>query len=98
MAYETILYDKVDRIATITLNRPDKLNTIMPPMPEEIEKAVADLPPGELKKFRAWYEKFDSEAWDEQIQKDVKAGKLDASFKEILKTADNKDVGHDAKL
>jgi enoyl-CoA hydratase len=40
MAYETILYDKAGRIATITLNRPDKLNTIMPPMPEEIEKAV----------------------------------------------------------
>ena len=27
-------------IATITLNRPQRLNTIVPPMPEEIESAV----------------------------------------------------------
>jgi len=42
MPFETILYDKKDRIATITLNRPEKLNTIRPPMPEELEKAVAE--------------------------------------------------------
>jgi len=42
MDYETILYQKEDRIATITLNRPEKLNTIRAPMPEEIEKAVIE--------------------------------------------------------
>jgi enoyl-CoA hydratase len=42
MPYETILYEKKDRIATITLNRPDKFNTIRPPMPEEIEKAIIE--------------------------------------------------------
>jgi enoyl-CoA hydratase len=40
MAYETILYEKDDRIATITLNRPEKFNTIRPPMPDEIEHAL----------------------------------------------------------
>ena len=41
MAYETILYAADDAgIATITLNRPDRLNTIVPPMPDEIEAAV----------------------------------------------------------
>jgi len=40
MDFETILYEKDDRIATITLNRPEKFNTIRPPMPEEIEKAL----------------------------------------------------------
>ncbi len=40
MSFETILYDAKDRIATITLNRPEKFNTIRPPMPEEIERAV----------------------------------------------------------
>jgi hypothetical protein len=29
-------------IATITLNRPDRLNTIVPPMPDEFEAATAD--------------------------------------------------------
>ena len=41
LAYETILYDTDGRIATITLNRPEKFNAIRPPMPEELEQAVA---------------------------------------------------------
>jgi enoyl-CoA hydratase len=40
MSYETLLYDVDRAIATITLNRPERLNTIVPPMPEEIESAV----------------------------------------------------------
>ncbi|NQU16224.1 MAG: crotonase/enoyl-CoA hydratase family protein [Desulfobacteraceae bacterium] len=40
MDFETILYEKEERIATLTLNRPEKFNTIKPPMPEEIEKAL----------------------------------------------------------
>ena len=42
MSYETILYEKKDRLATITLNRPEKFNNIRPPMPEELEQAVAE--------------------------------------------------------
>jgi enoyl-CoA hydratase len=40
MSYETLLYDVDGAIATITLNRPDRLNTIVPPMPDELESAV----------------------------------------------------------
>ncbi|MEX2194222.1 MAG: crotonase/enoyl-CoA hydratase family protein [Thermoleophilaceae bacterium] len=40
MTYETLLYDAEGAIATITLNRPDELNTIVPPMPDELEAAV----------------------------------------------------------
>ncbi len=40
MSYETLLYDTADAIATITLNRPERLNTIVPPMPEELEAVV----------------------------------------------------------
>jgi enoyl-CoA hydratase len=40
MSYETLLYSVDDAIATITLNRPDRLNTIVPPMPDELEQAV----------------------------------------------------------
>jgi enoyl-CoA hydratase len=39
--YETILYSTDGAIATITLNRPDDLNTIVPPMPDEVEQAIA---------------------------------------------------------
>ena len=40
MSYQTLLYDSAEAIATITLNRPDRLNTIVPPMPDELEAAV----------------------------------------------------------
>lgn len=39
MTFETLTYEKRDRVAVITLNRPDKFNTIRPPMPDEIEDA-----------------------------------------------------------
>jgi len=38
--FETLLYGVTDAVATITLNRPESLNTIVPPMPEEVEAAV----------------------------------------------------------
>ena len=40
MAYETLLARTDGAIAQITLNRPERLNTIVPPMPEELEAAV----------------------------------------------------------
>ena len=40
MPYETILYERDGAVATITLNRPERLNTIVPPMPDELEQAV----------------------------------------------------------
>ncbi len=45
---------------------------------KEIEQAVAQLSKGQLAKFRAWYEQFDAEVWDRQIEEDIAAGKLDA--------------------
>lgn len=40
MTFETIAYSTDGPVATITLNRPDELNTIVPPMPDEIERAI----------------------------------------------------------
>ena len=40
MEFETILYDVAEPIATVTLNRPERLNTIVPPMPDEFEAAI----------------------------------------------------------
>lgn len=42
MDLTTLLYDVDGPIATITLNRPDRLNTIVPPMPEEFERAIRE--------------------------------------------------------
>ena len=39
--FQTLLYKADPPIATITLNRPEQLNTIVPPMPDEIEQAIA---------------------------------------------------------
>ena len=38
--YETLIYAVEGAVARITLNRPDRLNTIVPPMPDEVEAAV----------------------------------------------------------
>jgi enoyl-CoA hydratase len=38
--FETLLYHTDGAVGTITLNRPDRLNTIVPPMPDEFETAV----------------------------------------------------------
>ncbi len=40
MPFETLLYTTDGPIATVTLNRPERLNTIVPPMPDEFEAAV----------------------------------------------------------
>ncbi len=44
---------------------------------EDIEKAVEQLSPEELARFRAWFEEFDARRFDEQIERDARAGKLD---------------------
>ncbi len=41
MAYEEIIYDVSDRVATITLNRPDKLNAWTQTMEQEVHHALS---------------------------------------------------------
>ena len=41
MDFETILYEVEERIATITLNRPDQLNAVSPQMTSELRRAYA---------------------------------------------------------
>ncbi|MEL7400362.1 MAG: enoyl-CoA hydratase-related protein, partial [Pseudomonadota bacterium] len=40
MSFTTLLYDVSDRIATITLNRPERLNAINDELPRELREAV----------------------------------------------------------
>lgn len=51
---------------------------------EEIEKAVEDLPPKELARFRSWFEAFDAKRFDAAIERDARAGKLDSFAEEAV--------------
>ena len=44
---------------------------------EDLERDIKQLSPEQLRQFRAWYEEFDSDAWDKQIEQDAKSGMLD---------------------
>ena len=81
MDFETILYAVDGPVATITLNRPEQLNTIVPPLPDEVEaavgQAVADravrviVLRGAGRSFCAGYDFGGGfKAWDEQITTD----------------------------
>lgn len=43
----------------------------------EIEAAVTQLTPGDLAEFAAWFEEYRAQAWDEQIARDVRAGRFE---------------------
>lgn len=51
---------------------------------EQLENKVRGLSPLELAEFRAWFIEFDSRVWDEQIEADLKAGKLDGLIADAL--------------
>jgi hypothetical protein len=43
----------------------------------ELESAVASLPPAELTAFAQWFENFLADTWDDRIEADIRAGRLD---------------------
>jgi hypothetical protein len=49
---------------------------------KEIESAISQLPPAELAELAKWFEEFHAQIWDEQLEQDVKAGRLDALIKQ----------------
>ena len=51
---------------------------------EDIENAVAELPPDQFAEFRAWFEAFDAARFDEKIDRDARSGKLDRLAEEAL--------------
>ena len=51
---------------------------------ESLERAVEKLSPDELGEFRRWFIEFDAKVWDEQIEVDAAAGKLDRLAAEAL--------------
>ncbi len=53
---------------------------------ENLEEQIRTLSPAELARFREWFAEFDAEAWDQQFEADVKAGKLDKLAERALQS------------
>ncbi|HXO22901.1 MAG TPA: hypothetical protein VOA87_23540 [Thermoanaerobaculia bacterium] len=51
---------------------------------EELEKQIEHLSPEELSKLRSWFYELDARLWDQQIEADGRAGKLDGLIGEAL--------------
>ena len=52
---------------------------------DDIKQAVTELTKEQRAKFRAWFEEFEAQAFDEQIERDVKEGKLDKLAEEAIR-------------
>jgi len=44
---------------------------------QEIEAAITALAPKDLAELAAWFEEYQAQAWDEQIARDVRAGRFE---------------------
>lgn len=51
---------------------------------EALEREVENRTQDELASFRAWFVEYDWQAWDSQLEVDIKAGKLDTFATEAL--------------
>jgi len=51
---------------------------------EEITSAITQLPPEQVAQVRAWLAEYDERQWDEQIERDEGAGRLDALAERAL--------------
>ena len=51
---------------------------------EEIERAIANLPPEELAQFRAWFEEFEAAKLDEKVERASRRRRLATSAKGAL--------------
>jgi hypothetical protein len=49
---------------------------------EEIESAITRLPPEEYRRLVDWFRAREQARWDEQIDRDSAAGRLDFLFRE----------------
>jgi hypothetical protein len=51
---------------------------------QRIESQIQKLSPEELATLREWFAEWDAEAWDQQLENDAKAGKLNALAERAL--------------
>jgi hypothetical protein len=53
---------------------------------DKLEQAVSELPPGKFQEFSTWFEEYKAQQWDEQIERDAKAGRLDEHIQKARET------------
>ena len=51
---------------------------------EKLEREIQKLSPEELANLREWFREYDAEAWDRQIEEDVRGGRLDGLGEQAL--------------
>lgn len=51
---------------------------------EQIEAAILQLAPEDFQKLLEWFSDFNYQRWDEQLEKDITDGKLDALAQEAI--------------
>ena len=55
---------------------------------ETLEQRVRDLTPQQLAKFHEWYQEYRADLWDQQIEADAEAGRLDHLADQALRDFD----------
>lgn len=55
---------------------------------QRLEREIQELTSDELAAFRRWFQEYDAAVWDEQIEQDAAAGRLDKLAEKAL--ADHK--------
>jgi hypothetical protein len=50
----------------------------------QLEQEIKSLTPEELLEFRGWFKEFEAKLWDEEFERDVKAGRLDALAEQAI--------------
>ena len=49
-----------------------------------LERAIRELSPEDLREFREWFREFDAALWDRQIERDTAGHRLDVPADEAL--------------
>jgi hypothetical protein len=69
---------KVAKAALPKAGRERILNTMSV---EELASVVSGLSANDLARFSQWFKEFMADQWDRQIERDIKAGRLDTAVK-----------------
>ena len=52
---------------------------------QKIQSEIQTLPEADVRRLRDWLDEYEARLWDEQIESDAKAGRLDALADEAIR-------------